>query len=69
MLKKFSVLIDKASGEEWTVRSRTISNKVPDSTGNIVQLYVYILQNERQHKRFVYEHLYDREFDEKPHAL
>jgi len=66
MLKKLSVLIDKTSGEEWTIRSRTVSNKVPDPTGNLVQLYVYVLQNERNHKRFVYEHLLEREFEEKP---
>lgn len=68
MLKNSSVLIEKASGEEWTVRSRAMSNKVPDQSGALVQLYVYVLQNERHHKRFVYEHLFAREYDEKPRA-
>jgi hypothetical protein len=65
MLKKLSILVDKQSGEEWTVQERTFGSKVVNSEGKTVQLYVYMLTNSQYHKRFVYEHMVDREFERK----
>jgi hypothetical protein len=63
MLKKQAVLIDKETGEEWTVQQRTPGDTVNDAEGKPVKLYVYILRNEQMHRRFVYEHMVDREFN------
>mgnify|MGYP006952621159 CR=1 FL=1 len=33
-----------------------------DAEGKPVKLYVYVLLNEKMHRRFVYEHMVDKEF-------
>ena len=62
MLKKQTILVDNQSGEEWTVDSRTPGNTVDGPDGKPVKLYVYVLRNEHQHRRFVYEHRVEQEF-------
>lgn len=62
MLKKQTILIDKTSGEEWRVDERTPGNIVSGPDGKPTKLYVYVLRNEKMHRRFVYEHMVDREF-------
>jgi hypothetical protein len=62
MLKKQSILVDKETGEEWKIDSRAPGNIVQDAEGKPVKLYVYVLKNEKMHRRFVYEHMVDKEF-------
>ncbi|MFY9232973.1 MAG: hypothetical protein WAO58_00770 [Fimbriimonadaceae bacterium] len=65
MLKKQTILVDKESGEEWRIDERTPGNTVNGPDGKPTKLYVYVLRNEKMHRRFVYEHMVDREFAQK----
>jgi hypothetical protein len=65
MLKKETLLIDKQSGDEWKVAERTPGATVVGPDGKAVKLWVYVLNNKQYQRRFVYEHLLDREFDKK----
>jgi hypothetical protein len=62
MLKKQTILVDKSSGEEWRIDERAPGNIVNGPDGKPMKLYVYVLRNQQMHRRFVYEHMVDREF-------
>ena len=62
MLKKETVLIDRQSGDEWKIAERTPGATVVGPDGKIVKLWVYVLNNKQYQRRFVYEHLIDKEF-------
>jgi hypothetical protein len=62
MLKKQTILVDKESGEEWRIYERAPGNIVDGPDGKPTKLYVYVLRNEKMHRRFVYEHMVDKEF-------
>lgn len=64
MLKKSSMLVHRESGAEWRLDARTVGQTIPAKEVHQKPqiLWVFVLSNLEGEKRFVYEHLYEKEY-------